>query len=303
MSVRKRGQRGRAQATLDLIDTCIKIIEPCQPISVRGVCYKLFVAGLIDSMAGKNTQKISRILTDAREEGLIPWEWIVDESRQLERQPRWSNLEAYAAVIERAYRRDFWADQNSCVVVMSEKSTVAGVLRPTLHQYGVPFFACHGFNSATKVHELAEQIINDSRHYIFLYVGDYDPSGLWMSEKDLSNRLFKYGAGWPHYEYEYAKYHLDRVALTSEDTEDLPSFSALSKNKDPRYEWYVDSYGDDCWELDAMDPATLRDRVESYIKDEIDPDAWERHLVIEAAQRQSTKMVAAQLAAMNAEGA
>jgi hypothetical protein len=66
---RARGERGRSQATLDLIATCIKIIEACQPITVRGVAYKLFVAGLIDSMATKNTQKVSRILRDAREEG------------------------------------------------------------------------------------------------------------------------------------------------------------------------------------------------------------------------------------------
>jgi hypothetical protein len=58
--MKKRGQRGRAKATLDLIDTCIEIIEQVQPITVRGVCYRLFVAGMIDSMAVKNTQKISR---------------------------------------------------------------------------------------------------------------------------------------------------------------------------------------------------------------------------------------------------
>jgi len=79
---RKRGERGRSHATLDLIETCIKIIEPCQPITVRGVCYKLFVAGLIDSMTTKNTQKVSRMLRDGREEGRIPWDWIVDESRR-----------------------------------------------------------------------------------------------------------------------------------------------------------------------------------------------------------------------------
>jgi hypothetical protein len=188
MNTRKRGERGRAQATLDLIDTCIKIIEPCQPISVRGVCYKLFVAGLIDSMAVKNTQKVSRILTEAREEDLIPWEWIVDESRQLERQPRWSDLEEYAKVIERSYRRDFWADQDTRLIVISEKSTVAGVLRPVLDAYGVPFFAAHGFNSATKVHELAQEIVDDDRLYQFFYVGDHDPSGMYMSEVDFPGR-------------------------------------------------------------------------------------------------------------------
>jgi len=286
--MKKRGERGRSRSTIDLVDTCIKIIEPCQPITVRGVCYKLFVAGLIDSMAVKNTQKVSRILRDAREEGQIPWEWIVDDSRQLERQPSWANLEEYARVVELSYRRDFWADQKERVIVISEKSTVAGILRPILDGYGVPFFSAHGFNSCTKVHELAEEIRDDRRYYVFLYVGDHDPSGMFMSEVDLQERLHRYGAG----DFDFL-----RIAVTEEDTPDLPSFNADTKNKDPRYHWYVERYGRHAWELDAMDPTDLRQRVASEIKHYIDTAAWERHKVSEEAQRNTTKMVAAQLSA------
>src|SRR5215831_2892363 len=127
-SMRTRGQRGRSKATLDLIATCSEIIEQVQPITVRGVCYRLFVAGLIDSMAIKNTQKISRLLTWAREQGEIDWEWIVDDSRQMERQPHWRDLEGYAKAVAESYRRDFWAHQHTRVIVISEKSTVAGIL-------------------------------------------------------------------------------------------------------------------------------------------------------------------------------
>ena len=192
-----RGQRGRAKATVDLIATSIKIIEPVQPITVRGVCYRLFVDGHIDSMEVGNTQKISKLLKYMREQDIIPWEWIVDESRAIERQPHWKDLAGYAKVIENAYRRDFWAHQDYRVIVVSEKSTVAGILRPVMEIYGVPFFSAHGFNSATKVHDLAEIEADDERRYVFLYVGDFDPSGLYMSLEDLPNRLKKYGARYP----------------------------------------------------------------------------------------------------------
>lgn len=288
---RGRGQRGRSRTTLDLIATCTKIIEPCQPITVRGVCYKLFVAELIDSMAVKNTQKVSRILRDAREEGHIPWEWIVDESRELERQPCWSDLEAYARVVERSYRRDFWSDQEFRLILISEKSTVSGILRPILEQYGVPFFSAHGFNSATKVHELAEEMQADGREYVFVYCGDRDPSGLYMSEEDFPQRLERYGAD---------DFTFERIALTSSDVVTLPSFPA--KPQDPRYNWYVQRYGTLAWELDAMDPQDLRERVEGRVLHYIDKDAWARHQVIERAQRKTTKMVAAQMAASTAGG-
>jgi hypothetical protein len=41
---------------------------------------------------------------------------------------------------------------------------------------------------ATKVHELAAEVRNDPRQYAFLYVGDHDPSGLFMSEVDFPQR-------------------------------------------------------------------------------------------------------------------
>jgi hypothetical protein len=184
-------------------------------------------------MAVKNTQKISRLLVAAREEGLIPWASIVDESRQMERASHWKDLTGYARTIERAYRRDFWAHQSRVVIVISEKATVAGVLRPVLDEYGVPFFAVHGFNSATKMHELAEEIATDERRTVILYVGDYDPSGVYMSELDLPGRLSEYGAG----SNDDGDYTLSRIALTIADvlSGNLPAFNADSKKKDPRY--------------------------------------------------------------------
>jgi hypothetical protein len=286
---RGRGQRGRAKATIDLIETSIKIIEACQPITVRGVCYKLFVAGLIESMAVKNTQKVSRILRDAREEGRIPWEWIVDDSRELEDDYGWADLSEYARAVERGYHRDFWAFQDTRLIVISEKSTVAGTIRPVLREYGVPFFAAHGFNSATKVYEIAQRIQGDDRHYIFLYIGDYDPSGLFMSEVDFVERLQKYGA---------KRFDFIRIALTKDDTINLPSFDVDTKQKDPRYPWFVSRYGRHAWELDAMDPVDLRNRIRDQIVPYVPSDEWERHKLIEEAERQTTKMIAARLAEM-----
>ena len=283
--MRKRGQRGRSKATRDLIATCSEIIEQVQPITVRGVCYRLFVAGHIDSMATKNTQKISRLLTQAREEGLIPWEWIVDDSRRMEGDGGFRDLQQYAKVIELSYRRDFWAHQPHRVIVISEKATVAGILRPVLDEYGVPFFAAHGFNSATKVYELAQEIDRDDRQYVFLYVGDYDCSGMHMSEVDLPGRLQRYGA----------RYFLfDRIALTENAVGSLPFFDA--KDTDPRYDWYVTKYGGKAWELDAMNPKDLRERVRDEIKLYVESESWERHKLVEEAQRETVKTIAAKMA-------
>ena len=48
----------------------------------------------------------------------------------------------------------------------------------------------HGFSSATTVHDISED--DDGRDLIILYVGDFDPSGMFMSEVDLPARFAKY---------------------------------------------------------------------------------------------------------------
>ena len=80
---------GLADKTQALIDASISILNEIQPASVRAVCYRLFVPGMIASMEKGQTDKVSRALTTARERGMIPWEWIVDETRQVERPARW----------------------------------------------------------------------------------------------------------------------------------------------------------------------------------------------------------------------
>jgi hypothetical protein len=251
-----------------------------QPITGRGVGYKLFAAGLIPSMAKSEMQRVYRLLREAREDGTIPWEWIVDETRELERVSTWNDPAQYARAVARSYRRDFWNQQPARVEVWSEKGTVRGVLAPVLDEYAVGFRVMHGFGSATEVHGVAED--DDGRPLIVLYVGDYDPSGMNMSEHDLPNRLKKYDGH--HVE-------LRRIALTPSQTRGLPFFLASDKEKDTRYAWFVRNFGARCWELDALDPNALREIVEEEIRAEIEPVAWERCEVINGAEQESLRHV------------
>ena len=162
--------------------------------------------------------------------------------------------------------------------LISEKGTVRGVLAPVLDQYAVGFLPVGGFSSATKIYDLAED--DDGRPLILLYVGDYDPSGLYMSERDIPERLARYGG-------DHAK--LRRIALRPEHLSGLTSFPATDKREDTRYKWFVANYGGLCWELDAMDPRELRDCVEREIRALIEPVAWERCELVNRAEQQSLK--------------
>jgi len=261
-----------------LIDAAYRILSEIHPASVRAVCYKLFNEKLIKSTAKSETNRVGTQLTYAREQGLIPWEWIVDGTRTIERQPSWDSPDELLRAASQQYRRDWWKQQPVRVLFASEKSTIAGTVRPVTDQYGVGFLSLHGYSSATSAHDVAELSLEDTRPLIVFYIGDHDPSGMHMSENDLPGRLERYGG----------RAEIRRIALTPDDVVDLgagPSFLAGDKRKDPRHNWYVERFGHHCWELDALDPNVLRDRVDQHLRSLIDWPVWERCSRAEEAER------------------
>ena len=274
--------RGKHDSTLIMQVYIYDIAEERWPITVRGIAYQLFVRGAIESMAKKNVAKVSRIVTQMREEGSLPWEWIADETRRKEQVPSWQDPQKYLVSVLAQYRKSFWDHQPFHVEVWSEKSTVAGVLAPVLTDYAIAFRVQHGFGSATSLHDAAGESAEHVSRYRtqVLYVGDLDPSGRYMSEVDIPGRVERYGG------------YIDvtRVALSESHCHDfnLPYFQVESKASDPRYRWWCEQgYGPRCWELDALDPRVLRSEVEEAILEYVDPEAWERCKIAEQAEHAS----------------
>lgn len=271
--------RGKAKSTLVFQTAILQIVEERAPITVRGVAYALFTRGLIDSMVTNNTAKVSRVMTEMRETGMLDWTRIVDSSRATDRISVWANPSEIIDSAVRGYRRNYWQDQPCLIEVWSEKSTVAGLLAPVLDEFGVTFRVQKGFGSFTSVRQAAEDSLDvpDHQNPIALYIGDYDPSGMFMSEIDLPTRLARYGSKW----------QFQRIAVLESDTPNLPSFEASTKSEDHRYEWFVERFGHKCWELDAIDPNDLRQRVREQIVTRLNLLAWEHAKRIEEVEVES----------------
>ena len=275
-------RRGKAAATLRLEQAIIDIVDERQPITVRGVCYALFTMGLIPDMSVNSTGKISRVMTDMRECDDLDWTLIVDGSRAVDRVSQWRDPSQIIRATVKGYRRDNWQDQPTLVEVWSEKSTVQGVLAPVLNDLGVTFRVMKGFGSFTAVRQAAEDSMDlpDDREAVALYVGDWDPSGLYMSEMDLPRRLERYGSLWS----------FERIAIVHDDLAGLPHFDTATKSGDVRLKWYLENTTADprkSWELDAMDPNDLRQRVRRCIEGYMDMDVWNGALAIEAVEKES----------------
>lgn len=299
--------RGKHQHNLELIERAKEILAEIQPCSVRAVCYPLFIVhGLIPSMAKTCTNRVSHQLVYAREQGIIPWEWIVEEGGGPEGDPGFRDPDEYMRWASREFRRNHWVTQKCNVQIWSEKGTVRGTVKPVMDEFGVLFNPFGGHGSATRIHDAIEW--NDfSRRLVILYVGDWDPSGMHMSEIDIPRRLYKYATGpaglmplghalapsdpleIKRVLLEEANIEVRRLALSAEDVADpaLPSFPAIDKRLDTRLKWFLRTYGPECWELDALSPNILRERLAEAVREEIDWGAWNRCALAEAAEKET----------------
>src|SRR3972149_9110915 len=102
--------RGIAQKTIALIVNAHELLEAEHPMTLRQLFYRLVsIRGLQNSRA--DYQKLSRVMTQAREAGDINHEWLVDRSKPEIVPSVWRDPAGYLEAVARSYRRDYWQGQ------------------------------------------------------------------------------------------------------------------------------------------------------------------------------------------------
>ena len=263
--------KGEWQETTDLIDAARGILDQQQPMTIRQLFYQLVSKGLMPN-EHKHYQKVSRIMTKARDDGRVPFEYITDRSRPKYSSSVFENVADYAETVRVAYRKDYWITQPYYVEVWTEKDAIIGSIEPVTNDLGVTVRVGRGFLSTTRAHEIAQHFQTISKPIRCFYLGDHDPSGR-VIETDLFNRIVEYGGG---------DFELTRVAIFKRDiaTYKLPPLRI--KDTDTRAESFRRKHGKDCVELDAFPADMLRWRLRNRIEDLLDKEAWERQKKVEA---------------------
>lgn len=223
----------------------------------------------------KNYKRLGDLINDGRLAGKIDWNAIEDRTRNLQSSPHWSSPHSIVRACASQYAVDLWEDQDAYVEVWVEKDALIGVLERVCTELDVPFFACRGYTSQSEMWGAAQRLLEEEsngKDTTIIHLGDHDPSGIDMS-RDIQERLDLFGSNAT----------VRRVALTYDQVEEYDPPPNPAKTSDARYRSYADRYGDESWELDALEPnvivALIRDAVES----EIDHDAWQ-----DALDRQDT---------------
>ena len=102
------------------------------------------------------------MLRIAREQGIIPWGWIVDEGRDLKRVPTSDDPADYARSAAQSYRRDYWNQQPVRVRCGPRKAPCAACSPPCSITMPSVFFRCMG-SAAPPLPMMLPRITTDGR--------------------------------------------------------------------------------------------------------------------------------------------
>jgi len=247
-------------------------------ITLRQLYYRLVAKNLIKNKRN-NYKRLSEILTDARYCGIVDWDAIVDRVRIPYRHSQFKDIHELVDAAKNAYRLDRWADQRYYVELATEKDAIASLLQPIVDKYHIYLNVNRGYNSCTAMYDMGKRFLyhrNRGKLPVLLYLGDHDPSGLDMV-RDIDTRLKEFGSA----------VDVRAIALTLDQVSKYNLPPNYAKLNDSRSGWdkktktirpgsYLDLYGWESWEVDAIPPDELVKMVESAIEECItDPDAIE----------------------------
>lgn len=256
------------QKSLDLIKLVNEVIDEYKAqgyeLTLRQAYYQLVARGYIPNNE-KSYKNIGSLINDGRLAGLIDWYAITDRTRFLRGHSHWDKPQDVIASARYSYLLDKWEGQPNYVEVWVEKDALVDIVGQACGPIDTPHFSCRGYTSQSEMWMAARRFIQQNKQregcYI-IHLGDHDPSGIDMT-RDIQERLEMFGAD----------VEVKRVALTMNQVQTYNPPPNPAKITDSRCGKYIAEYGDESWELDALEPQMLtkliQDEVTALLDDAI----------------------------------
>jgi hypothetical protein len=227
-------------------------------LTLRQVYYQLVARAIIENNE-RSYKNIGNLISDARLAGLIDWNAIEDRTRNMRGNSHWVTPGQIIDSAAYSYHLDHWKGQENCVEVWVEKDALIGIVGQICGQLDVNFFSCRGYVSQSEMWGAAQRLKRmqeQGQNVVLLHLGDHDPSGKDMS-RDIQDRLRIFEA----YGVEF-----HRLALNMSQIEKYNPPPNPAKLTDSRANQYINEFGYDSWELDALEPRVISDLIERNVK-------------------------------------
>jgi hypothetical protein len=200
---------------------------------------------------------------------MIDWDAIEDRTRGMQSLSHWDSPTDILGVCANQFRFSPWTDQPVYIEVWIEKEALTGVIQPVCNKLDIPFLACRGYLSQSEQYVAAKRFLqhfDEGRKVYVLHLGDHDPSGIDMT-RDNQDRLSLFaGKG---------VVEVRRLALNMDQVRKHKPPPNPAKSTDSRFAGYTDNYGNESWELDALDPRTLSKLIEDEVRKLINQKIWQ----------------------------
>ncbi len=248
-------------SSLDLINKINKVIEDYGQqgyfLTLRQVYYQMVARDIIPNNE-RSYKNLGALINDARLAGLIDWCAIEDRTRNLQSRSHWTDPGHIIASAAYSYHLDYWKNQENYVEVWIEKDALVGVIGKICDELDVNYFSCRGYVSQSEMWSAAQRLSHmkdQGKNIILLHLGDHDPSGIDMS-RDIKDRQIL---------FENFDFDFKRLALNMEQIEEFSPPPNPTKLSDSRATGYIEKYGYECWELDALEPKVINRLIEKNV--------------------------------------
>lgn len=266
--------------TRHLAQALVEVIQDVgPPLSVRQVYYQLASRGYVPLDHNRGYRPVQRLIDKLREAGSIPYNWIVDRTRQPIETSSWSGPQDCFETVREAYRKGLWQTQPHYVEIWLEKDALSAIFPAITSEFQVRLMVSRGFNSDSFLYEAAMELIQVKKPIYIYYFGDHDPCGR-LIESQVKEGLEQHGVVLANFE---------RVAILQEDIEEYSLPPNPAKKTDPRYRRFVQKYGKQAVELDALPLGILRSRITNCITRHLNMAEWRRLKVVEEQERLSIR--------------
>lgn len=207
----------------------------------------------------RSHKNLGDLINDARLAGLVDWHAIEGRTRNLRRRPHWEEPQEIIDAIARQHHIDYWEGQENYVEARVEKDALIGIVEQIGDKLDVACFSCRGYTGQSELRGAAMRLkrrCDAGQHAVLPHLGDHDPSGKDMS-RDIVARLEPFGAD--DVEFRRLAPNLDQI----EEFGPPPNPTKLS---DGRAQGYIERFGYECRELDALDPSVISRLIDENVR-------------------------------------
>ncbi len=268
-----REKKFRAE-TLSLIEDANDILVEYQAqgfvLTLRQLYYQ-FVARAIIENTERSYKRLGSVVNDARLAGLIDWDHLTDRTRELRSTSHWTSPAEIIEACASGFNIDKWENQDHRIEVWVEKDALIDVVRQACEPLDIPHFSCRGYVSQSEMWVAAGRIVDysiEGKSPVIIHLGDHDPSGIDMS-RDIEDRLQMFLG-----KYTGGTLCFERIALNMDQVDEYSPPPNPAKVTDSRFNIYRRSFGNDSWELDALEPSVIMNLIGEKVGSFLEPRAW-----------------------------